>query len=819
MPSRSVQFLVVSSIILLSRVVVGKLNYISTKSGWTNQGDPYKKQLMELQNYGNGFTLKNNRKLPGNNRDRRAASGPVASTPYMLEGDQHQYANVRYSGDESDVIFVLTYDIGTDNHVSSSSLYRSSDYGKSFVSETSKFPSGAKLHPQYHVSQDKNTIVFPDDTLWKIYVSHNEGVNYTDYSVPVDPRSLLFHPTQRDWVLGFDNVHHQLHVSLNLGKSWTLVSNNVRSSRDYSWGVPGVDWEISSTNKNKLSKLYYNTYNPDDTGDDLDVSLMISHYPFGSSSSRVFDQNLGLHDAFLIDDKYIFVQRTVDLDTTEVELLVSYNRMPFNVARIPFEDSHDSYYVGSYRSAQALVIVRHTSGVDNLYLSDETGTYYSLSLDTIVLDGQQGLDLELIESMNGTFIANQYIGDSTGSTIRTVITFDNGAEWHLLEAPEVTSDGSETDCEIPLCSLHLQMYSTDFSRLGVYSRASAPGIIIAHGNYGQSLSQDVDLYISRDGGLRWEQTLFNLWDVQIIDHGGLLVAAKDYRQLDETYIKYSCDEGRSWTNFNFTTTATVIWGVVTEPGETTTEVALFGSEDRSSPEWAIISINFTGVFQRKCSGNDYWQWAVSDGRIADQNCLLGESRVIERRKIEVCCLSGERYERIVSVAPCDCAREDFECDWGYRNDDYNEGKCVVDVNFANDGRTDRPCSSGYRKIAGDTCVGGISDDLLNCTPPVDCSSTPTDKLKTTTTISTPTPNANMINDSDNKSSSTVVIIILAILSILFFVVIIVLGTLVVCMRKRLSYMRQSGYHLAGTAEQVTFRGTDDEDDDVALLRP
>ena len=28
------------------------------------------------------------------------------------------------------------------------------------------------------------------------------------------------------------------------------------------------------------------------------------------------------------------------------------------------------------------------------------------------------------------------------------------------------------------------------------------------------------------------------WDVQIIDHGGLLVAAKDYHQQDETYIMY-----------------------------------------------------------------------------------------------------------------------------------------------------------------------------------------------------------------------------------------------------------------------------------------
>lgn len=54
--------------------------------------------------------------------------------------------------------------------------------------------------------------------------------------------------------------------------------------------------------------------------------------------------------------------------------------------------------------------------------------------------------------MNGTFIANQYISGS--SNIRTVITYDNGAEWGLLPAPEVTLDGSETNCEVVWRSDH-----------------------------------------------------------------------------------------------------------------------------------------------------------------------------------------------------------------------------------------------------------------------------------------------------------------------------------------------------------------------------
>ena len=79
----------------------------------------------------------------------------------------------------------------------------------------------------------------------------------------------------------------------------------------------------------------------------------------------------------------------------------------------------------------------------------------------------------------------------------------------------------------------------------------------------------------------------------------------------------------------------------------------------------------------------YWfvtmkiSWAVSDGSITDRNCLLGESTVIERHKTEVCCHSGEQYERVVSITPCECTRQDFECDWEYRDDAYNEGKVLL----------------------------------------------------------------------------------------------------------------------------------------------
>jgi len=47
-------------------------------------------------------------------------------------------------------------------------------------------------------------------------------------------------------------------------------------------------------------------------------------------------------------------------------------------------------------------------------------------------------------------------------------------------------------------------------------------------------------------------------------------------------------------------------------------------------------------------------------RIEGQACLLGEARVIERRKVDTCCLNGAKYERKISATPCNCTKEDFE---------------------------------------------------------------------------------------------------------------------------------------------------------------
>ena len=48
---------------------------------------------------------------------------------------------------------------------------------------------------------------------------------------------------------------------------------------------------------------------------------------------------------------------------------------------------------------QALVIVEHDSGQNNLYLSDEKGVYFSLSLPDLVVE-RTGIDLEVVRKLS-----------------------------------------------------------------------------------------------------------------------------------------------------------------------------------------------------------------------------------------------------------------------------------------------------------------------------------------------------------------------------------------------------------------------------------
>ncbi|KAL5471537.1 hypothetical protein EMCRGX_G029661 [Ephydatia muelleri] len=634
-------------------------------------------------------------------RSRRQAAGPNTTT--VVLNDQNSYGLIHYSGDYSQVIFVLTWQPALVN----TNLYRSSNYGATFTNIESQLdPSDRNplLWPYFYTSTTNNNfLAFPHATRSQMYITRDEGVTFTrvNFSQPINPRSLQWYPGEDNWILGLNTQSDVLYVTQDTGTSWTLVDNYVDTPQDFQWGDPTID---------PAHIVYYNVYNPTDRSrGNYTVHLYTKQPPF-TNAAQEFDPNLGRHDDFLLLGHYIFVQQTDPSGSPFLK--VSYNRNPFQRAQIPSTFGHVNYIVSHINNLQALVIVQHVQGQYNLYLSDSSAVYYSMSLPDLV-QSSYIFDLQWIEGVNGTMVANQYVRSDpsqTNSPIRTLITFNNGGRWRLIEPPDVDVNGNAVNCEPPSCSLHFFMDTSDYFRLGVYAQDSAPGLIVAHGSLGAQLSSDPDVYISRNGGITWSETLSNSWGLNYLDHGGLLVAARDYHQAPSTVLKYSVDEGLHWQDYTFSNVNAYIFGVITEPGETTTIVSLYGWTNGASG-WIVWTVNFASVFSRYCTDNDYYTWSPWDERFG-QACTLGYHINIERRINNVTCLNSRSYVRETNFEICPCTSEDYECDYGFFHVDGLTGPCVKDRDIS---QSD-PCatggisynqSTGYRLIAGDLCSGGV----------------------------------------------------------------------------------------------------------------
>ena len=59
-----------------------------------------------------------------------------------------------------------------------------------------------------------------------------------------------------------------------------------------------------------------------------------------------------------------------------------------------------------------------------------------------------------------------------------------------------------------------------------------------------------------------------------MDHGGLIVAARDYNQYASGILKYSTDEGYHWYDFAFSPSIAVVLGTYTDRKEQSTDVRL-----------------------------------------------------------------------------------------------------------------------------------------------------------------------------------------------------------------------------------------------------
>jgi hypothetical protein len=248
------------------------------------------------------------------------------------------------------------------------------------------------------------------------------------------------------------------------------------------------------------------------------------------------------------------------------------------------------------------------------------------------------------------------------------------------------------------------------------------------GNLGSQLKYDteeINTYLSRDGGLTWFEIMNGPHILEFGDHGGLIVMAPIFKPTKS--ILYSWDEGLTWVEYQISKKLLDIDAIEVEPTSKSLHFIISARKAKTSDNKGLIfTLEFTDLHQPTCQGvsnpdtesSDYETWSPYDGRHGDK-CFLGKKITYVRRKRDRQCFNPEDKEAILYQENCPCSEMDFECDTGYKRTENGQCEPIKETPFETPEECDGyyTISKGYRRIPGNTCEGGGEYDPIKISCP------------------------------------------------------------------------------------------------------
>ena len=126
------------------------------------------------------------------------------------------------------------------------------------------------------------------------------------------------------------------------------------------------------------------------------------------------------------------------------------------------------------------------------------------------------------------------------------------------------------------------------------------------GSVGDYLSayENCNTYITRDGGRTWKEARVGPHLYEFGDQGALAVMVNNKDPTN--HVRYSWDEGNTWTQFAFTTDAIRVLGLETVPDSTSLKLMLYGSlvplanQEADDVDYVTFVLDFSGLGVRQC---------------------------------------------------------------------------------------------------------------------------------------------------------------------------------------------------------------------------
>uniref|UniRef100_A0A6P7GQQ3 Sortilin-related receptor-like isoform X2 n=1 Tax=Diabrotica virgifera virgifera TaxID=50390 RepID=A0A6P7GQQ3_DIAVI len=662
-----------------------------------------------------------------------SSSGVVTKANYLYVSQKQLM--VHWVGENSKVIVCLARDPASIVPDVPSAVFISYDDGDTYQNKTESFnlPDGgyATLEKFYRHAKLGAHFVFTDIKHNAIYVTTDYGKTFERRDLNFTPSEISFHGLNPSIFVLLDKntTKHKLWITEDSGKSFRMVEESVKA---FYW----------LKEANDQYRLVVQRSEPNDLS-----TILLSMNLFKNRESQIYISNV---TDFFIKGDYLF--STKYNEKGELQLYVSYKLGAQLLCIFDSKEKFKSYFIVDVTNNKALVAAGHSNTTSHLYVSESLAgngkeVKLTLSLEDVFVffpsttwqdtwlhhkSEQAFADVYKVEGLTGIYIASRVTSKPVGAHLGpqhlgSVITFDHGTTWRLIQPPAVSAEGQWSGCVTRRnCSLHLsqkfnQLFS-DTRSVGILSSKSAPGFIMATGVLGENLKNQYGIYISSDGGVTWRQTLRELYFFNMGDHGGILSAAKYSKTNEETrHIEYSTDEGRSWYQTEFNNEKLRLYGLMTEPGKNTTLFTIFGSLPEHH-QWIIVKVDFTKVFERKCTKDDYNMWSPSHSEDIRNYipCEMGLQVAYQRRMPLAKCLNGLDYIQLKSTVVCECDLLDFECDSGFARVG-SPPRCIRDKSSSLDVyKVPAPCkpgnfynrTKGYRKIAADSCVGGFEAHYL-----------------------------------------------------------------------------------------------------------